>query len=60
VEVVFKEAARLTIKNAVFTSKKAQDVSITDGNYLTLFREQISVFCQDHMKRKKYTLWAKY
>jgi hypothetical protein len=47
-----KHEAHLKIfKNSVRTAKKTQHFTITKINWLTLFKEIIAVYCENHMKQ---------
>jgi hypothetical protein len=47
----FEAEARLNkFKNSVRTAKKTQHFTITKINWLTLFKEIIAVYCENHTK----------
>jgi hypothetical protein len=49
----------IIFKNSVRTAKKTPHFTITRINWLTLFKEIIAVYSENHMKPGKYTLWIK-
>jgi hypothetical protein len=46
-----------TYMNSVRTSQETHYVPATNPNRLMLFRETVSVYCENHTEHK-YTLWA--
>jgi hypothetical protein len=42
---------QIIFKNSVRTAKKTQHFTITKINRLTLFKEIIAVYCENHMKQ---------
>jgi hypothetical protein len=53
-----KSVIEIIFKNSVRTENKTQHLTVTKINWLTLFKEIIAVYCENH--RNSQTLWTKF
>jgi hypothetical protein len=52
-ELFKPKLVRIIVKNSARTAKKTQHFTITKINWLTLFMEIITVYCENHTKPTK-------